>query len=103
MVDIVTDFAAIAKIANLKALDGRPQDDVTAGVPKVETAPEPQADDPYGMYAGYVDRSAEALVWSFKECRYVPADPTTFWQENLYGPALADPMDSDVVWSGEVF
>jgi hypothetical protein len=40
---IVTDFADIARRANLKALDGKPQDDVTAGIVKA-AAPEPEID-----------------------------------------------------------
>ena len=43
MTDIVTDFADIAKRANLKALDGKPQDDVTAGIVKA-AAPELEID-----------------------------------------------------------
>ena len=32
--DIITDFASLGKIARLKALEGRPQDPVVAGIAK---------------------------------------------------------------------
>ena len=87
MADIITDFASLAKIANLRALEGRPQDEVVAGL--VTNEP--------------VNCQKHALP-NCSVCRIEAAEPpegwAVYWQNGLYGvtdtaPSEYCPPESD--------
>ena len=85
MKSLITDFADLAKRANLRALDGRPQDEVTAGV---------------------VKRCAKHDLPNCHVCRIEAEEPAegwaVYWQNGLYGAQTVF-MDEDVIFrAGDV-
>ena len=64
---IITDFKSIGELARLRALDGRPQDEVTAGIAKVE--PVKPVEPPEGWHvfwqANLCDTAPSELAFGF--------------------------------------
>ena len=89
MADIITDFASLAKIARLKALEGRPQDEVVAGLVTNEPS---------------VNCAKHALP-NCSVCRIEAAEPAegwhVYWQNALYGVTDTAPSEySPPDWDG---